>query len=1446
MGAVGGVAILGGNFEAATFPEDKVVQRSLTAGTQESSAIDAVILDALPLGAPGQLDSHAFLWKGHSHNGSPHTIDWKAFVNVTADDGTGSLWTLQTRIDGAPYTDILTVDDNGLLTVSGATFTMDQLIIDSDNTEAVLIRKDGDAGDVFIVDTVNDVVRMGSNDTFLTFGASSDARLERFGPRDIGMREPGVGGVALGAGGENTFRIYARDDVAGSAARFLELTGDGPTAVVKANRFAGGGQFDLFIDVTVGRIAFFNENVQRWNIQGSVTADFEFAPFITNRYDLGSASFAVRNLYTNGVLIGQDKTSAYDAITIDGTDLAAPGQQDSGAIILTGLSNDGSPHDIDWKQFVDVTANDGTGSIFTIQARIDGASFVDEFTITATTSPTLVSIGPGSTGGALGFGPPASAAQAGTVRFQFTDDIRYRNEGDDGDFIALSFGESSKMILGEAGIPFIEVPAQFIVNNEMSINVDDTGAFAIRSTSFTLFQADTVNFDIELLQNVARSAAVVDRFKILGSNLLVNSTVGFSGAMLLEGQAREAGGSLHDATWRMYVEPLTSTGFDGQSVFKITAEIDTGGPTTVFTLSDTGDLIVPGSFTIDGLIIDVSSPEAFLVRKDGDTGDVFVIDTDDSEVEIFGTLLVDVSSDTAFRVNAGASNIFTVDTDNGGQVTVTGALHLPQDFMDFGALPANTGTFRLSNVDSINIRNAANNADLNVISFNTSNQMDFGDAAMPQIFVKTRADFEDRVLIMTGGPTSGGALLVGSDFNVDTTNKIVAIGASSFLTTGGTPALSGTVRMSYADSITFRNTADDGDLSIISFDDSNQMLFGEAGIPRMDINAGRLITNRIRITHTNAAAFEVNNDSNLILFRVDTSAGDLFVGQSFAPSRVVLTQPDLTGAGFEDSPSVIYEGKSFDSTPHTQQFITFVDMETNAGAGQWTLRSRFDGGGNVNLVFVTDEGRFAIAQPEQVSIGSQSFIDNVQVNITGNFIDDYGGGPTTTHKLKIQGSQTGDAGRTNRQTTVDIDAAIITQNNSEVINEVGAMFIDEPAITIGTDTINIGYTLKVNNAPTEGTENYGLLVVNSAATATLTALVRIGKSGLQTGIKLLVGGSVGFDNLAANTQMRLTGIYTSDGSVNSASLLHVHTTLLPEDGTTDHITGAFFEATLRTQVAADENVANISQVRIDEPNIQDNLTGTGEITNAQSLLITGAPTEGESNYAQRILGGDLQVAASSAFLFRNNGNSGDLTALSNAPTDVLEIGGVGAGEWERVNIYSLGSIDLRPTDDVTVFSDVANPFQVRSLTPNEELFRVSRTQVRAVGQLVSVANLADHLAETQMQTTFVDVATSAGSSVTAASLIPAGSFLIGITVRVISNVGGPASFDVGDGIDVDRWGASIAAGIGTTTDITDFTSGAVTTFPAANDVVLTSTGVDFTAGTVRITVHYTTLQTSAA
>jgi len=595
MGAVGGVAILGGNFEAPTFPEDKVVQRSLTAGTQENSPIDAIILDALPLGAPGQLDSHAFVWKGHSNDGSPHTIDWKAFVNVTADDGTGSLWTLQTRIDGAPYTDILTVDDNGLLTVSGATFTMDQLIIDSDNTEAVLIRKDGDAGDVFIVDTVNDAVRIAADTTLLTFGGSNDVILERVSARVLQMNSDPL------VDSDNELRIVARDDA--GEERYLQFLAVGSSqARVAALRADGGGRFDLELFTTSGDIELWTDAVQRWTFNsGSGGRDFEFLPFITNRYDIGTILLAVRDVFTNSVLIGQDQIAAYDAITIDGTDLAAPGQQDSGAIILTGLSNDGSAHDSDWKVFVNVTSNGGA-STFTIQERIDAASFVTYLSVTSTGNFSAPFPGPHAFGA-----PPSEDVRNyftgnfvgqgnGTLANIWVDGILTGGSGDvDGIFGNLFDSNLHTQTETED----IDSMAELVVGTGNMVN-NLTGTIE-NAASILIPGLPTVGVDNAMIylggiaSNFSQVVGTYDAIRIDQAN---RGSTGFndSGKIIWTGVARDGGPPI-DADWQLFVQMTANDGTG--SIFTIQTRIDAAGYAAAFQLD------------VDGLTISGVGPHAF-------------------------------------------------------------------------------------------------------------------------------------------------------------------------------------------------------------------------------------------------------------------------------------------------------------------------------------------------------------------------------------------------------------------------------------------------------------------------------------------------------------------------------------------------------------------------------------------------------------------------------------------------------------------------------------------------------------------------------------------------------------------------------------------------------------------------------------------------------------------
>jgi len=100
---------------------------------------------------------------------------------------------------------------------------------------------------------------------------------------------------------------------------------------------------------------------------------------------------------------------------------------------------------------------------------------------------------------------------------------------------------------------------------------------------------------------------------------------------------------------------------------------------------------------------------------------------------------------------------------------------------------------------------------------------------------------------------------------------------------------------------------------------------------------------------------------------------------------------------------------------------------------------------------------------------------------------------------------------------------------------------------------------------------------------------------------------------------------------------------------------------------------------------------------------------------------------------------------------------------------------------------------------------------------------------------------SSGSTHTFSNLIPAGAFLLGVTIRVFATITGPTSFDIGDGVDVDKWGAGIALSVATGTSIVDFTSTSVEMYPTAQDVIITANGGDFTAGQIRCAVHWIAL-----
>lgn len=94
-----------------------------------------------------------------------------------------------------------------------------------------------------------------------------------------------------------------------------------------------------------------------------------------------------------------------------------------------------------------------------------------------------------------------------------------------------------------------------------------------------------------------------------------------------------------------------------------------------------------------------------------------------------------------------------------------------------------------------------------------------------------------------------------------------------------------------------------------------------------------------------------------------------------------------------------------------------------------------------------------------------------------------------------------------------------------------------------------------------------------------------------------------------------------------------------------------------------------------------------------------------------------------------------------------------------------------------------------------------------------------------------------GATQTAAALIPANSIVIGVTARVTTAITGATSFDIGDGTTANIFGDDVAVAFNTTSQNTI----APTRYATATNVVLTANGGNFTAGAVRLTVHFLTL-----
>jgi hypothetical protein len=91
-------------------------------GVGATTPREVIQLHVANIGTAGTRDSHSLLWRGKAYDSSEHAVDWKQYIDVTANDGT-STFLIQNRIDSASYDTKLAIDTDGITVVGNISAT---------------------------------------------------------------------------------------------------------------------------------------------------------------------------------------------------------------------------------------------------------------------------------------------------------------------------------------------------------------------------------------------------------------------------------------------------------------------------------------------------------------------------------------------------------------------------------------------------------------------------------------------------------------------------------------------------------------------------------------------------------------------------------------------------------------------------------------------------------------------------------------------------------------------------------------------------------------------------------------------------------------------------------------------------------------------------------------------------------------------------------------------------------------------------------------------------------------------------------------------------------------------------------------------------------------------------------------------------------------------------
>lgn len=201
---------------------------------------------------------------------------------------------------------------SGRLNVGGQVISDGTITIDINSTEAFLVRKNSDGGDILAVDTTNTSLKLGpgagiQNSLLSLYGTASNATL---GPHIMATTTEDIYPV---------FQLFnsAHDIITlNFDSYFADATSDTRSSHLGSNfqiaKFSNSLQFNYASSVSQGSAITFSTGMFLAN--DGVLSTRTILPSTTNAYNLGSASFQWQNIFSQNAVTVSDKRQKKDII----------------------------------------------------------------------------------------------------------------------------------------------------------------------------------------------------------------------------------------------------------------------------------------------------------------------------------------------------------------------------------------------------------------------------------------------------------------------------------------------------------------------------------------------------------------------------------------------------------------------------------------------------------------------------------------------------------------------------------------------------------------------------------------------------------------------------------------------------------------------------------------------------------------------------------------------------------------------------------------------------------------------------------------------------------------------------------------------------------------------------------------------------------------------------